>query len=231
MGSQRLKAATTFTADAVKAVDCHLPVFLVTRLIHRSHVENPLAQPEGDLNTLGNPGPGGLPDDDAIHDHLHLVAASMVQRRGCIERENLPVHTDPVIALGTDLIPECFVGLPVVQLDRRHQVEPYLVTGSEHLVDHLVGSLGADPTLAVGTERASQSCQQDPEVIINFSDRADGRSWRIAQVLLFNGNRGRKSFDLVESWFLHLANELPGIGTQALHVSPLALGIDGIHGQ
>ena len=36
---------------------------------------------------------------------------------------------------------------------------------------------------------------------------------------------------MIELGFLHLADELPGVGAEALDVAPLSLGIDRVHGQ
>jgi len=50
-------------------------------------------------------------------------------------------------------------------------------------------------------------------------------------VLLFDGNCRRQALDVLEFRLLHLADELPGIGAEALHVAPLPLGVDGVHRQ
>ena len=41
----------------------------------------------------------------------------------------------------------------------------------------------------------------------------------------------RKTFDMFELRFLHLADELPGVGTEAFDVAPLSFGVDRVHRQ
>ena len=48
---------------------------------------------------------------------------------------------------------------------------------------------------------------------------------------LFNGNRGREPFDLVERGLLHLSNKLARITAETFNVASLSFGIDRIHRQ
>src|SRR5439155_4318133 len=65
----------------------------------------------------------------------------------------------------------------------------------------------------------------------DLGDRADGRPGVPGSGLLVDGDGRRQALDEVDVWLLHLAEELPGIGRQGLHVPPLALGVDGVEGQ
>ena len=53
----------------------------------------------------------------------------------------------------------------------------------------------------------------------------------MAGVLLLDGDRRRQALDVVDLRLLHLADELPGVGAEALDVAPLALGVDRVHGE
>jgi hypothetical protein len=46
--------------------------------------------------------------------------------------------------------------------------------------------------------------------------------------LLVDGYGGAQAFDIVDVRFLHLPQELPGIGRQRLDITALPLGVDGI---
>ena len=133
MGGQGLKAAATLTTDPVLAVDRDVPVFLVTLLIHGGHVDDPLPQPEGNLNALGDPGTGGLPHHDAVHDHLHLVAALAVQRGGGIEREDLAVDPDPLVGIYAAVTRRSESGEPVGALEgvtQHEALKMYTLSGA-----------------------------------------------------------------------------------------------------
>ena len=72
---------------------------------------------------------------------------------------------------------------------------------------------------------------QDPQIVVNLGDGADRAAGRVAGVLLLDGDGRREALDVVQPRLLHLVDELPGVGTEALHVAPLAFGINRVHGQ
>ena len=82
-----------------------------------------------------------------------------------------------------------------------------------------------------GQIRRPQSGQQDAQVVVDLRDRAHGGARRVAEVLLLDRDRGRQAVDVIDARLLHLADELPGIGAQALDVPPLSFGVDRVHGQ
>ena len=99
------------------------------------------------------------------------------------------------------------------------------------LLDHLVGRLGADRHVAGRAIGLPQPRHEDPQIVVDLGHRADGAAGRVAAVLLLDGDGRREALDVVEFRFLHLADELPGVGAEAFHVAPLPFGVDGVHGQ
>ena len=98
-------------------------------------------------------------------------------------------------------------------------------------VDHLRHGLAFDRQAGRGRIGHADAREQQPQVIVNLGDRADGRA-RIARGgLLLDGNRGRQALDRIDIGLLHQFQELPRIGRQALDIAPLALGIDGVEGE
>ena len=61
--------------------------------------------------------------------------------------------------------------------------------------------------------------------------RLSAGSASTAGVALLDGDRRRQAIDMLDVRLLHLLEELPGIGREALDVLPLALSIDGIKGK
>src|SRR5579864_1151796 len=67
---------------------------------------------------------------------------------------------------------------------------------------------------------------EKPEVVVDFSDRAHGRSRASAGGLLLDRNGGAQAVDPVHIRAFHLVEKLAGIGGKGLNVAPLALGVD-----
>ena len=144
---------------------------------------------------------------------------------------SLPIDAHPRIPAGANLVPQRFVLLANLDIERGHQVELRARRLGHDLVDDLVGRLRADRNIAGRAMRRAQPRHQHAEVIVNFGHRADRRARRVPHVLLLDGDRGRQPLDMIELRLLHLADELPGIRTEALDIPPLPLGIDRIHRQ
>ena len=99
------------------------------------------------------------------------------------------------------------------------------------LFDHLVGRLGAHRHVAGRAIGLPQPRHEDPQIVVDLGHRADSAAGRAAAVFLLDGDGRREALDVVEFRFLHLADELPGVGAEAFHVASLPLGVDGVHGQ
>ena len=65
---------------------------------------------------------------------------------------------------------------------------------------------------------------------MNFRDRADCRTRALARRLLLDANRWRKTTDSLDLWLLKGSQELPGVARKTLDIPPLALRVEGIHG-
>ncbi len=72
---------------------------------------------------------------------------------------------------------------------------------------------------------------QQAHVVVDLGDGADGRARVLRGGLLLDGDGRRQAVDLVDVRLLHHLEELPRIGGQRLHITPLALGIDGVEGE
>ncbi len=68
-------------------------------------------------------------------------------------------------------------------------------------------------------------------MVINLGHRAHGGAGIFTGSLLLDGNRWRETFKKIDIGFVHLSQELPGIGGKRLNITTLAFGIQGIKGQ
>jgi hypothetical protein len=118
-----------------------------------------------------------------------------------------------------------------LHFDGRHDVELRAGWFFEQLIDDLIGRLRPNRNLTLGAMRLAKPCEQDAEVVVNFSHGTDGGSRRVASVALFDGDCRRKAVDMIDLRLLHLADELASVRTEAFDVASLAFGIDRVHGE
>ena len=73
--------------------------------------------------------------------------------------------------------------------------------------------------------------KQQPQVVVNFRDRAHGRSRAAIGSFLLDGNRWAQAIDCVHIGTLHLIEKLPGVRRQRLYITALSLGINRVKRQ
>src|SRR5262245_43479673 len=80
--------------------------------------------------------------------------------------------------------------------------------------------------MAVGAVRDADPGEQQPEMVVDLGHGPDRRPGVARRALLVDGDGRREAVDLVDVRLLHLAQELPGVGAQALDIAALTLGVD-----
>ena len=100
-----------------------------------------------------------------------------------------------------------------------------------HPVDDLVDGLLADLLAALGAVGHAHPGPQQAQIVVDLRDCAHGGTGVFGGGLLVDGDGRGQALDVVEIRLVHLAQKLPGIGGQRLHIPPLALGIDGVEGK
>ena len=115
--------------------------------------------------------------------------------------------------------------------DRRQQIEPRALGQRQDAVDHLRDGLALDRQPGRGRIGHADARPQQPHVVVDLGDGADGRARVARGGLLLDRDRGREAVDLVDVRLLHHLQELARIGGERLHVAALAFGIDGVEGE
>ena len=115
--------------------------------------------------------------------------------------------------------------------DRRQQIEPGAFGQRQHAIDHLRDDLALDRQARGGRIGHADARPQQPHVVVDLGDGADGRARIFRGRLLLDGDRRRQPVDLVDVGLLHHLQELARIGRERLDVAALALGIDGVEGE
>ena len=72
---------------------------------------------------------------------------------------------------------------------------------------------------------------EQSQVVIDLSDRPNGRSGVARRGLLIDGDGRRQAFDEINIRLVHLSEELTGIGRKRLDIAALALGVDRVECQ
>ncbi len=79
--------------------------------------------------------------------------------------------------------------------------------------------------------RLADAREEQSQVVVDLGDGADRRARVARGRLLVDGDGRGQTLDEVDVRLVHLAEELPGVRRQRLHVAPLPLGEDGVEGQ
>ena len=143
----------------------------------------------------------------------------------------LAIHLDALEALFAQLGEFLAVFAFPVADDRGQQIGARPLLHRHDAINHFGDLLRLDRlTGRRGIGRADPR-EEKPHIVVNLRHRADGGAGIAARRLLFDGDRRRETFDMVDIRFLHHLQELPGVGRQALHIPSLAFGIDRIEGE
>ena len=200
-------------------------------LVERVDDDDVVGEVEGGVDRLGEPPFDTAADDQAIHDDLDRVVAPPIELDVLVERAELAV--DPRLGeAAAAQRGELFLELALAPADdRREHVDPRVLRVEHHHVGDALERLAGDLLAAVRTVRHADAREQQPQVVVDLGDRADGGARVRAGRLLFDGNRRREPVDEVDVRLLHLLEELPGVGGQRLDIPPLPFGVDGVEGE
>src|SRR5262249_30705239 len=112
--------------------------------------------------------------------------------------------------------------------DRREHQEAGAAGQGKYAGDDLLARLRGDRPAAFGAVPLTDTREEDPKVIVNLGDRADGGAGVAAGGLLLDADAGRQTRKIIHVRLLHLPQKLPGIAGKRFDVAPLPLGVKGI---
>ena len=167
----------------------------------------------------------------AVDHHVDVVGELLVERGHLGDLVELAVDLDALVALLQELGELLAVFALAAAHDRRQQIEPRAFRQRQHAVDHLLDGLALDRQAGRGRIGHADARPQQPHVVVDLGDGADGRARVLRGGLLLDGDGGRQAVDLVDVRLLHHLQELPRVGRQRLHVAALAFGVDRVEGE
>ena len=151
-------------------------------------------------------------DDQTIDDDVDGVIAAAIELDVFVERAEDGIDAglaEPLLLQLGQLLLE----LPLAAADdRRQHVDARILWIQHHHVHDALERLGGNLAPALGTVRDADVGEEEPQVIVDFGDGADGRSRIRRRRLLFDRDGGRQAVDEIDVRFLHLLEKLPGIG-------------------
>ena len=193
--------------------------------------DEPLGERDGGLDRLRQPEAEVVLHHEPVDDHLDRVLELLVERRRLLEQVLLAVDLDarePLVAEALEHV--AVLALPVAN-DRGVDREARPLGEREDLLDDRVDRLPGDRPAADRAVRAPDARVEEPQVVVDLGDRADGRARVPRRRLLVDRDRRREPVDRVDVGLLHHLQELPRVGRERLDVTPLTLGVDRVEGK
>ena len=142
----------------------------------------------------------------------------------------VPIHPHPGVAGTAGVLKDLGVLALLPPDDGGHHLDAGALRQGHHLVNDLVDGLLVDLLPAIGAVGGTHPGPEQAEVVIDLRHRAHGGAGVFAGGLLVDGDGRGQAVDVVHVGLLHLPQKHPGVGAEALHIAPLALGVDGVKG-
>ena len=167
-------------------------------------------EPQRGLHRVGQPPLGALLDRQPVDDHLDGVLLLLLELRRLGQRVHDAVDPDAGEALGLQRAEQVDVLALAGADDRREHLEAGALLHRQHLVDDLLRGLPGDRLAAVRAVRLAGAGVEQPQVVVDLGDRADGRARVAVGRLLVDRDRRREALDEVDVGLVHLARGTAG---------------------
>src|SRR5581483_4071649 len=194
--------------------------------------------------------------DQSVYEHKRIVKVRIAVAVGRGEFDDAPVFVEPReaalhqahqvrldarlladggVAPGALLLLAVAVGagfrLFHSRSGREEQVKARAFGERQHFVGNRFGRIAVHLLAAIGAEGATDARVEQTQVVVDFRLRGDGRARVARRVFLANRDGRADADDFVNVGLVHAFEELPRVGRQALDVTPLAFGVDGVKGE
>ena len=191
----------------------------------------PVSQIQRCLQRVGQAGFYTFTYNKTVDNDLDIVLLKFIQGNLFIQHAHFTVNAHPDIAFFTQFLKHGPIFSFAPPHQRRHNLQPPSLRISQELVDNLLDSLPRYGFAAVRAMGVADTRVQKTEIIIDFCYRAHRRTRIFGAALLIYGDSRGKPLNEIHVRFVHLPEELAGIGGEGFYIAPLAFGINCIKGQ
>ena len=175
--------------------------------------------------------PDPLLDDEAVDDHVDVVALVLVEGDPLGKLPDLSVHADADVAFLKEfrqfLLEFPFLPPGDGGQDRQTRIRRI----GEDRLQHHVDRLGLDLLPAFVAVGNPDPGKEEAEVIVDLRHRPHGGAGIVGCRPLLDGDGRGEPLDGLHVGLVHLPDELSGISGKRLHIAPLPLGVDRVEGE
>ena len=168
---------------------------------------------------------------DPVDHDFDGVLAGLRQTGWRIEVDDLAVEPHAHESLCPQVVEHVHLGTLPVGNDRRQDHDPRFFRQCQDRIHHLRHGLRSQRHAVGRAVGLSDPREQQPQVVVDLGDGADGRARIVTRRLLLDGDRGRQPLDQIDVGLLHQLQELARVCRERLDVAPLAFGIQGVERQ
>ena len=171
--------------------------------------------------------------DEAVHDGLDAMRFCLVEPHGrrAAEFDSLAVHAHAHESLASQFFQHVAELADLAADDRREQDHAAFRRECEDGVHDFLRRHAADHAARLRIVRLADGGEKHAQVVVDFGRGRDGRALVAARGALLDGDGRGQSLDEIHVRLLHLIQELPRVGREALDVSALAFRVERVEGE
>jgi hypothetical protein len=201
------------------------------RLVVSHDLHNSIGRLQRRLDRVVETAPIGRADHEPVHHDRDVVVLPAIERRDLAQVVGLAVHPHPHEATLADVLEQLAEFALAAAHHRRQHLDPGLIRPAENGLGDLRRALPGDRGAVVRAMRHPGPGPEEPQIVVDLGDGADGGARILAGGLLLDRDGGREPLDRVHVRLFHQAEELTGVGRQRFDVAPLSLGVDRVEGE
>ena len=197
------------------------------------HLEPPFPPAQRRLHRIGQTHPNPFGNDNAVHHHLDRVDGLGIEANGFLRIQllNLTIDANPDKSLALQALQHIAEFSPLIFDHRGQHHEPRFRRQERDAVDDFGGRLTGHGRSGLRIMGLTQVRVKKPQVIVNLRGGRNGRARIGPAGALLDGDGRRQPLDVVDLGLLHLVEELPCVGREALHVLALPLREQRVEGE
>ena len=201
----------------------HLPFRIVLRQVDEFGDHHPMGQSQRSLDGIRKTLANAVTNHQTVDDNRDRMLLLLSQRDVVGQLPHLAVYDGPRVPIAT----QQFKQIGEFPFSPSHNWRQNLEAGSlgvcEQCIHHLLGGLGLHWFAAHRAVRYAGSGEQQTQVIVDLGNRSHRGTWVAVGRFLVDGDRRAQTLDEIDIRFVHLPEELAGIGGKRFDIPALAL--------